>query len=114
MRYVVAVLNLYSSYSIVYSFFIHSFQQRISQVENENLVKTRQLEEQLTNEKNRYKMDIENLQKELRDMKQRRSQNKNGEKERKHVTDDVCKASQVLFRSRIGMLLYEDALGLEC
>ena len=89
----------------------YSFQQRIFQVENENLVKTRQLEEQLTNEKNRYKMDIENLQKELRDMKQRRSQNND---ERKHVTNDVCKASQVLFRSRIGMLLYDEALSLEC
>jgi hypothetical protein len=68
-------------------------------------VKTRQLEEQLKDEKDRYKMDIENLQKELCDIKQRRSQTKisETEKERKHITDDVCKASQVLFHVRFGM-----------
>lgn len=82
--------------------FIVYFQQKISQVENDNLAKTRQLEEQLKNEKERYKMDIENLQKELRDIKQRRSQNKSGEasvrteKERKYTTDCISKASQVI------------------
>jgi DNA repair exonuclease SbcCD ATPase subunit len=84
---------------IYYYVFIH-IQQRISQVENENLLKKKQLEEQLKNEKDRYKMDIENLQNQLRDIKQHRSKVKNDEteQERKRVTDDVCKASQVFIR----------------
>lgn len=78
-------------------------------MENDNLAKTRQLEEELKNEKERYKMDIENLQEELRDIKQRRSHNKNGEasvrteKERKYITDCISKASQVIIFQKCAM-----------
>ena len=88
-------------FTVIYYYIFIQIQQRISQVENENLLKTKQLEEQLKNGKDRYKMDIENLQNQLRDIKQHRSKVKNDEteQERKRATDDVCKASQVFIIS---------------
>ena len=76
-------------------------------MENESSQKIHKLKEQLENEKDRYKMDIENLQKKLRDLKLHRPQTENGqtESERKFVSDENCKVSQVLVQFRTVVLL---------
>ena len=75
--------------------FIVFIQEKITQLENKSLLKIRKLEEQLKDEKERYKTDVENLHKQLQDIKQQRSEVMNSRIERKSFSDGVCKASQV-------------------